>query len=100
MASLHALFLAFRLPPQTAQVIAVYIVAILFWKTSPVAEGVGVVEGAMVLAAKGVGVPAARAVALTLAFRGLVYWIPLLLGFFMLRRLRVFRVRTPVSRGA
>lgn len=97
MASLHALFLAFRLPPQTAQVIAVYIVAILFWKTSPVPEGVGVVEGAMVLAAKRVGVPAARAAALALAFRGLVFWIPLLLGFVMLRRLRVFRSRTARS---
>jgi uncharacterized protein (TIRG00374 family) len=89
--SLYALFAAFRQPAPLGLVIAVYAVGILFWKVSPVPEGVGVVEGVMVLAMTSVGVPAPRAAAIALSFRGLTYWLPLLLGFLMVRRLRIFR---------
>jgi uncharacterized protein (TIRG00374 family) len=88
--SVAALFAAFRQPAEPGVVIAVYTVGILFWKMSPVPEGVGVVEGVMVLAMTSLGVPAAKATVIALSFRGLTYWLPMLTGFLMLRRLRVF----------
>ncbi|MDR7418885.1 MAG: lysylphosphatidylglycerol synthase transmembrane domain-containing protein [Armatimonadota bacterium] len=89
--SLYALFAAFRQPTESGLVIAVYAMGILFWKVSPVPEGVGVVESVLVLAMTSVGVPAPRAAAIALSFRGLTYWLPLLIGFVMVRRLRMFQ---------
>lgn len=107
MLSLAALFLAFRQPLQPGVLVAVYATGILFWKMSPVPEGVGVVESVMVLALSSMGVPAGRATVIVLAFRGLTYWLPMLTGFVLIRRLRLFRppagsaptVRATVRRG-
>lgn len=98
--SLFALFLAFRRPIGFGPVIAGYATGILFWKMSPVPEGVGVVEGVMVLAFRSVGVPAPVATVVTLAFRGLTFWLPLLAGVFALRRLAFFRPSQAARRGA
>lgn len=92
LSSLLALFLAFNQPVRFGTVVAGYAIGILFWKMSPVPEGIGVVEGVMVLVYRSLGVRAARATLIALAFRGLTYWIPMTLGFLMLRRLRLFRV--------
>jgi uncharacterized membrane protein YbhN (UPF0104 family) len=67
----------------------------LFWMVSITPQGIGMVEGAMVLVCTSLGVPAAEATAITLAFRGLSLWLPLLVGFFLLRRLRTFRSDVP-----
>jgi uncharacterized protein (TIRG00374 family) len=96
--SLYALFAAFGQPAEPGLVIAAYTVGILFWKTAPVPEGVGVVESVMVLAMTSVGVPAPRAAAIALSFRGLTYWLPMLAGAVVVRRLRVFRP-APAGRG-
>ncbi|MCC7352838.1 MAG: bifunctional lysylphosphatidylglycerol flippase/synthetase MprF [Anaerolineae bacterium] len=44
----------------------------------------------MALAFTSLGVPAARATTITLAFRGLTFWLPLAIGFFLLRRVKSF----------
>jgi uncharacterized protein (TIRG00374 family) len=91
LASLYALFLAFHRNVGFGLLAASYGVGILFWKMSPIPEGVGVVEGAMVLVMTSLHVPIATATVVTLAFRGLTFWLPLVLGFFALRRLRLFQ---------
>jgi uncharacterized protein (TIRG00374 family) len=100
VSSLAALFAAFRQPVEPGLVIAVYTVGILFWKMSPVPEGVGVVEGVMVLAMTSVGVPAPNATVIALSFRGLSYWLPMVTGFLLLRRLHLFRRPQPARPAA
>lgn len=90
LASLYALFLAFRQPIAPGMLVAGYAMGILFWKMSPIPEGVGVVEGVMILVFVSLGVPAPQATIVALAFRGLTFWLPMVFGFFMVRRLRLF----------
>jgi uncharacterized membrane protein YbhN (UPF0104 family) len=99
MLCLYTLFAAFDQPIRAGLLIGGYTIAILSWKISPVPEGVGVVESVMVLVLRSAGVPAAKATVIALGFRGLGYWIPMLLGFVLLRRLRLFAAR-PASRAA
>ena len=52
--------------------------------------GVGVVEGVMPLVYISLDVPAEAATIITLAFRGLSFWLPFALGFLLLRRVKAF----------
>lgn len=86
--SLALLFPAFHQPLQVATVLAGFSVCILFWMVSITPQGVGVVEGGMTLTLISLGVPAASATAITLVYRGLTFWIPALIGFFVLNKPR------------
>ena len=92
LASLYVLFLAFQYPIQIWALVAGYAMGILFWIVSPTPQGIGVVEGVMTLVFTSLGVPAAVAATVTLAFRGLTFWLPLLIGFIILRWVRTFGV--------
>jgi len=92
LASLYALFLAFHYPIPIWALVAGYAMGILFWIVSPTPQGIGVVEGVMTLVFTSLGVPAATAAAVTLAFRGLTFWLPFLIGFVILRWVRTFGV--------
>jgi phosphatidylglycerol lysyltransferase len=92
LASLYVLFLAFHYPIQFGALVAGYAMGILFWIVSPTPQGIGVVEGVMTLVFTSLGVPAAVAATVTLAFRGLTFWLPLLIGFIILRWVRTFGV--------
>lgn len=92
LASLYVLFLAFHYPIQLWALVAGYAMGILFWIVSPTPQGIGVVEGVMTLVFTSLGVPAAVAATVTLAFRGLTFWLPLLIGFIILRWVRTFGV--------
>jgi uncharacterized protein (TIRG00374 family) len=92
IASLLALFWAFNQPVGTGVLVAAYAMGILFWIVTIVPHGIGVVEGVMTLVIASLGVPADRAAVITLAFRGLSFWLPFAIGFFMLRRLRAFKI--------
>jgi phosphatidylglycerol lysyltransferase len=92
LASLYVLFLAFQHPIQIWALVAGYAMGILFWIVSPTPQGIGVVEGVMTLVFTSLGVPAAVATTVTLAFRGLTFWLPLLIGFIILRWVRTFGV--------
>jgi uncharacterized protein (TIRG00374 family) len=91
IASLYMLFMAFNQPVGTGVLVATYAMGILFWIISIVPNGIGVVEGVMTLVIVSLGAPAEKATVITLAFRGLSFWLPFAIGFFMLRRLRAFR---------
>lgn len=87
IASLYLLFRAFNQPITLGALVAGYAVGILFWIVSITPQGIGVVEGMMTLAFTSLGIPAAAAATVVLAFRGLTFWIPMLLGFFAVQRL-------------
>jgi phosphatidylglycerol lysyltransferase len=90
LTSLYVLFLAFHQTVQFGVLVAGYAMGILFWIVSITPQGIGVVEGMMTLVFASLGVPIERATVIALAFRGLTFWLPLGIGFVMLRRLRSF----------
>jgi uncharacterized protein (TIRG00374 family) len=91
VASLGALFLAFRQAPGAGVIVAGYAFGILSWLLSPTPQGIGVVEGVMTLVYTSLGVAAGPATLVVLSFRGLTFWLPMFAGFLLLRRLRSLR---------
>lgn len=87
----YALFPAYRQPIEPAGVIAGYAVGLAYWIIGITPQGVGVVEGAMALTFVLLGVPVIVAGAIALAFRGLSFWLPLLIGTLFLLRMRSLR---------
>ncbi len=90
VACLYVLFRAFQVRIDFGPLLAGYGVGMLMWVVSITPHGVGVVEGVMSLLYASLGVPAQAATVVVLAFRGLTFWLPLALGFVMMRRLRSF----------
>ena len=90
IASIYALFLAYHNPINIGPLMAGYAVGILFWNISPVPQGIGLVEGVMAIAYRSLGVHGTTATVVVLAFRGLDFWLPMLIGFFLLRRAKIF----------
>ncbi|MFW5940308.1 MAG: flippase-like domain-containing protein [Chloroflexota bacterium] len=86
--SLYALFLAFRQPAAVGVVAAGYAIGHLFVIIAPTPQGVGFVETVMPLTFMALGVPGAAATIIVLAFRGLTFWLPMLVGFLLLQQLR------------
>jgi glycosyltransferase 2 family protein len=87
---LWLLFLAFNQPITIGPLVAGYAIGILFWIVSITPQGIGVVEGVMTLVYTSFGIPAAVATTVTLTFRGLSFWLPFTIGFFLLRRIKTF----------
>ena len=90
LTSLFVLFLAFHQKVHFGVLVAGYSMGILFWVVSITPQGIGVVEGMMTLVFTSLGVPIERATVISLAFRGLTFWLPLGIGFILLRRLKSF----------
>lgn len=88
--TLYILFRAFGLEISLGTLVAGYAVGILFWIVSITPQGIGVVEGVMALTFTSLGVSGAAATTVVLAFRGLTFWIPMLLGFFAVQRMQLF----------
>jgi hypothetical protein len=91
-ASLAILFLAFHETVRIGPLAAGYALGLLAWILSPVPQGIGVVEGVMTLVFVSLGVPAEKATVISLAFRGLTFWLPMVAGFLLFRRLGLLRV--------
>lgn len=85
IATLFLIFLAFGQPFSVGTLIAGYSIGALFAVVSPTPSGIGFVEGAMTLVLTSLNVPLASAAVITLAYRGVTFWFPLLLGFVALR---------------
>jgi phosphatidylglycerol lysyltransferase len=90
LASLYALFLAFHEPVQFGPLVAGFAIGVLFMVATPIPMGIGVVEGMMPLVYISLGVPGEAATVITLAFRGLSFWLPFAIGFLLLRRVKAF----------
>jgi uncharacterized protein (TIRG00374 family) len=78
-------FQAFAVPFDAAIIVAGFSIGFLFTIVSPTPSGIGVVEGAMTVALTSLGVPIGAATIITLAYRGLTFWLPFVYGFIALR---------------
>ncbi len=88
--TLFLIFRAFNQSIGLGALLAGYAVGILFWIVSVTPQGIGVVEGMMALTFTSLGIPGAVAATVALAFRGLTFWMPMLLGYFAVQRIRTF----------
>lgn len=96
LASLYVLFLAFDQPVGSGVLLVGYAMTLLFGIVSPTPNGIGIVEGIMPVIYSSLGIPLATATVISLTFRGFTFWLPMLAGFFLLRRLKLF---TPSERS-
>jgi uncharacterized protein (TIRG00374 family) len=85
---LFLMFLAFNQPFSPGTLIAGLSVSLLFVIVSPTPGGVGVVEGVMTLSLNSLRVPLEAASVITLAYRGLTFWLPFGYGFLAFRMLQ------------
>jgi len=90
-------FLAFDVPFSMGTVVGGLAVTYLFVIVSPTPAGVGFVEAIMPVTLRGLGVNFSQAVVITLAFRGLTFWLPLAAGAVAFRRLQVVLDRAAES---
>jgi uncharacterized protein (TIRG00374 family) len=80
-------FLAFKVPFSAGTLIGGFAISYLFLIISPTPAGIGIVEGIMPLALSSLHVPWSQAVIITLAYRGITFWVPLGIGAFAFRML-------------
>lgn len=77
---LLSVFMAFQVPFSAGTIVGGFAIAYLFLIVTPTPAGVGIVEGVMPLALSSLRVPWSAAVVITLAYRGITFWIPLAVG--------------------
>ncbi len=95
MGVLLSVFLAFQVPFTAGTIIGGFAISYLFLIVSPTPSGIGIVEGVMPLALSSLRVEWSQAVLITLAYRGITFWIPLGVGAFALRLLEREQVIIP-----
>jgi uncharacterized protein (TIRG00374 family) len=84
---LISVFMAFKVPFTAGTIIGGFAIAYLFLIVTPTPAGVGIIEGVMPLALSSLRVPWSEAVVITLAYRGITFWVPLGLGAVAFRML-------------
>ncbi len=99
MTTLYMLARAFGAHLHPGVLVAGYAVGILFWLVAITPSGIGVVEGIMALVFTTLGVPGAQSAVIAVAFRGLTFWLPLVIGFLLLRRSGAFHEVPQKPRG-
>lgn len=90
LAELYVLFVAFGYFVQFGPMVAGYAMGMLFGTVSPAPQGIGVVEGVMALIYTSLEIPTAIGAVVSLSFRAFSFWLPIGLGFILLRRLKLF----------
>ena len=78
-------FLAFKVPFSTGTIVGGWSISYLFTIVSPTPGGMGVVEGLLPLSLATLNVPLGAATVITLMYRGITFWLPLLVGMLALR---------------
>lgn len=78
-------FLAFKIPFSPGTLVAGFSIGYLFLIVSPTPAGIGVVEGVLALTLRSLYVPLDAAAIIVLAYRGITFWVPLLVGFIAIR---------------
>jgi len=87
MSILAVTFLSFKVPFSIGTIIGGFSISYLFLIVSPTPSGIGIVEGILPLALSSLLVPWSQAVIITLAYRGITFWLPLGVGAIALRML-------------
>jgi uncharacterized protein (TIRG00374 family) len=80
-------FLSFAVPFTAGTIVAGFAIGYLFLIVSPTPSGIGIVEGVMAITLASLGVNFSQAVVITLAYRGMTFWLPLAIGAVALRSL-------------
>ena len=70
-------------------ILATFVAGLLFTIVSITPQGVGVAETVMVATLHSFGLDVPQAAVITLAYRGLLYWLPFFLGFYFFSRLEL-----------
>lgn len=83
--TVFALFLAFRASIGLGTLLVGFVIGLFFAIVPITPQGIGAVEGAMILAYTGLGVTGGLATVVTLAFRGLSFWLPAIIGLLLLQ---------------
>jgi hypothetical protein len=91
-------FLSFDVPFSAGTIVGGFAIAYLFLIVSPTPSGIGVVEGVMALALSSLRVNFSQAVIITLAYRGITFWLPLAVGAVAFRALQATGTKTPEIR--
>jgi uncharacterized protein (TIRG00374 family) len=84
---LMTMFRAFDVAITPQAVVAGFSIAYLFLIVSPTPAGIGIVEGVMTVALVSMQVPFEASAVITLAYRGITFWIPILVGMLAFRSL-------------
>jgi len=77
---LFLVFMAFQQPFSVGTLIAGFSIGYLFVIVSPTPAGIGFVEGILTLTLTSLRVPLAAAAVISLAYHGMVLWLPLSYG--------------------
>jgi len=88
-------FLSFDVPFSAGTIVGGFAIAYLFMIVSPTPSGIGVVEGVMALALRSLRVEISQAVIITLAYRGITFWLPLAVGAVAFRALHARGTQAP-----
>ncbi len=92
------IFLSFEVPFSTGTIVAGFSISYLFTIVSPTPSGIGIVEGMLALTLGSLNVPLGAAAVLAIAYRGITFWFPLLIGLISFRILSsVPRRETPTA---
>lgn len=94
---LTAIFLSLRVPFSLGTVVAGYGMAQLFFYVTPTPAGVGFVEGIFPLTLKALNVPFAKALLITLIYRGITLWFSFGVGFYSFRKLQKENLKIKAS---
>jgi phosphatidylglycerol lysyltransferase len=88
--SIYVIFIAFDYKIHYGALIAGYTFGEVARIISPQPEGIGVVEIVMTIIFTSFGVAPIQAAAISIVFRGFNFWVPLGIGFLLLKRLKSF----------
>jgi hypothetical protein len=98
MTILFLVSVAFHRPLDPDTLISGFTTSYLFTIFSITPSGVGFVEGALTLYLKALGVPLARSAVISLAYRGIIFWLTLAYGLVAVRWIG-YPKASPESRG-
>jgi uncharacterized protein (TIRG00374 family) len=87
LATLTCVVHAFGQALEPWRLLSAYALGTLVWVASPLPQGIGLVEGAYSLALASLGMPAAAAATVAIAYRGFGFWLPFLCGLVTLRQI-------------
>ncbi len=99
LVSLYWICRGFNQHPSWGAVTAAFGMSFVYFVISVIPQAVGVVEGVMSLIFTTEGISGSAAITISLAYRGLNFWLPLIAGFFFLHRIRSFRSRVEKTRS-
>lgn len=89
IATLAFIFIAFTGHFNILAILAGYLSCLLFTIISITPQGIGVAEAAMIATLHSFNLSVSEAAVITLAFRGLLYWLPLFAGFYFFSKLEL-----------